>query len=104
MAEIHAADLEGERIRYNDDTWEFTGTLDVKRNGELIHAEAKKPDRVRKNRGTLSFTLQNPPASINPGNLGSVGISLEERDDGQYLVAARPNATNTYKLDSLSYS
>lgn len=103
MVEAHLPELEGERIRYSDDTWEFTGTIDVKRNGDLIHAKAKKPDRVRGNSGTLSFTLANPPASLNPGNLGEFQCELQQGTDGPTLVIDRNHTADRYNLDSMSY-
>ncbi|WP_101296776.1 hypothetical protein [Halegenticoccus soli] len=104
MTETHVQELEGERVRYNGDAWEFTGTIDVKRNGEVIHVEARKAERVRGDKATLRFTLQNPPASINPGNLGDFGVELQRREDGQYLVVSRTHATNRYRLDNMNYT
>jgi hypothetical protein len=103
MVEAHAPELDGERIRYNDDTWELTGTIDVKQNGNRIHARAKKPERVRKNAGTLNFTLTEPPASLNPGNLGEFSCELEQAETVSTLVIVRNQRTDRYTLDSLSY-
>lgn len=103
MPETHIKDLEGERVRYGGDTWELTGALDVKRDGATLHARAKQVERVRRSRGTLTYHLQNPPASLNPGNLGEFDVEPERRDDGQYLLVRRPNGTSEYKLDSMSY-
>lgn len=103
MADTHHEELAGERVRYNEATWEFTGDLDVRRNGEVLHADVRKEDRVRGNSGTLRFTLQDPPSSINPGNLGSFDVELRKRDGSQYLVVDRRNATSLYRLDSMNY-
>lgn len=103
MVEAHFPELEGERIRYNDDTWEFTGTIDVKQNGDRIHAEAKKPERVRGNTGTLNFTLADPPGSLNPGNLGQFNCKLQAEANGSTLVIDRHHTTDRYNLDSMSY-
>lgn len=103
MVETHLQQLAGEQIRYNKDAWEFTGTVDVKQNGEVLEAEARKPDRVRRNRGTLRFNLQNPPASFNPGNLGEFDVEIERDGNDRLLVVRRSHATNRYRLDSMSY-
>ncbi|MFU8868116.1 hypothetical protein [Natronococcus sp.] len=103
MVEAHLPELDGEQIRYNDDTWEFTGAIDVKQNGNRIHAAAKKPDRVRGNTGTLNFTLDDPPASLNPGNLGDLRCELEQEAAGPVLVVDRNHTADRYTLDSLSY-
>ncbi len=103
MAETHVDDLEGERLRFNDDTWELTGRLDVRRNGGVIDAAARKPDRVRGSTGSLRFELRDPPASLNPGNLGTFTAALEPEDGGHTLVVGREHATNHYRLESLLY-
>lgn len=104
MTETHVPELEGATVRYNGDTWEFTGKIDVRRNGEVIQAAVRKTDRVRASSGTLRFTLQDPSSSLNPGNLGAFDVELERGDDAQYLVVVRPNATGRYRLDSMNYS
>lgn len=103
MAKTHVETLEGERLRYNDDTWELTGDLDVRQNGETIRATARKPDRVRGNAATLRFSLQDPPASLNPGNLGEFDAELKVIENRQYIVIIRNHATNHYRLKNLSY-
>ncbi len=103
MVTITAQRLEGERIRYRGDSWEFTGTVDVLQNGEVLDVEARKADRVRGTKGTLSFRLENPPTSINPGNLGDVDIELRNDDGGQFLVVSRNHRTDRYKLKNLIY-
>lgn len=103
MAEIHIPQLEGERIRYNDDTWEFTGELAIKQNGEVIEATARKPDRVRGNSGLLRFRLDDQPASINPGNPGVVDVELERDGTATVLRLIRPNASDRYTISSLRY-
>ena len=103
MVEIEKPELEGEQVQYGGDTWELTGQLDVKRNGEAINAEARKTDRVRGNTGVLTFDIQDAPASINPGNPGDFTAELEPTDGDQYLVASRDHTTNHYKLKNLRY-
>ena len=103
MVETEVSELEGERLRYNGDTWELTGTLEVKRNGELIKAHAKKPERVRGSGGRFIFTLDTSPASIYPGNLGELSCTLTEVDDGYGLIVERGGSTDRYGLTKLTY-
>lgn len=103
MGERHLPELEGERVRHNDDTWELTGAIDIKQNGARIHAEATKSDRVRGNRGTLGFTLADPPASLNPGTSESLDGELQQTDDGYELVIGRRHTTSRYELNNVSY-
>lgn len=103
MVEAHLPELEGEQVRFNDDTWEFTGTIDVKQNGNRIHAAARKPERVRGNTGTLNFTLDDPPASLNPGNLGNLRCELQQAANGAVLLVDRTHTADSYTLNSLSY-
>ncbi|ADD07281.1 uncharacterized protein Nmag_3739 (plasmid) [Natrialba magadii ATCC 43099] len=101
MVEQHLPALEGERVQYSGDTWELTGEIDIKQNGELIHAKARTPDRVRGSTSLLGFTLESPPASLNPGNPGNLSGELEQNDTGYELVVRRPHATTRYRLNNL---
>ena len=103
MVEVHRPELEGERVRYRNDTWELTGTIDVRRNGDVVHTGARKADRVRGNAGRLSFTLADPPSSLNPGNLGEFQCDLQQGNEGAVLVINRDHTTDRYRLDSVSY-
>lgn len=94
-------ELAGETLRYRDATWELTGKLEVKRNGEVIHAEARNENRVRGNAGTLSFALRDSNASLNPGNLGEIDVELRRLEDGHDLVVRRNHGTTRYRLTSL---
>ncbi len=103
MVELAVPELEGVQVRYNDDTWELTGTVEVKRNGELFEAQAKKPNRVRGSTGRLKFVLDTPPASLNPGNPGEFDCEVTE-DDGEYrLTISRDRGTDRYSLTKLRY-
>lgn len=103
MVETRVPELEGEEFRYSGDTWALTGDLDVKRNGDVIDASARETDRVRHNAATMRFSLQDPPASLNPGDLGEFEAQLD-RPDGQYTLTIRRNhATNHYRLESMNY-
>lgn len=103
MADVTIPQLEGERVRYNDDTWELTGKISFQQNGSVIEAAARKPDRVRGSRGQLRFKLQNPPASINPGNPGEFDIDLTRDGRSTSLVLTRPSGSNRYSIVSLRY-
>ncbi|GAB7091345.1 hypothetical protein JCM18237_16160 [Halorubrum luteum] len=103
MVEINVPEIEGARLRYNDDTWELTGTIEVKRNGELLQARAKKPDRVRGSGGRLKFVLDTPPASLNPGNPGEFDCELTRGDGGYELTIARDGRTDRYSLMKMTY-
>lgn len=103
MVEARVPDLEGTEIRYSGDMWALTGDLDVKQNGSVIDASARKTNRVRKSEATMRFSLQEPPASLNPGNLGDFDAQLE-RADGQYTLAIRRNnGTDHYRLENMNY-
>lgn len=104
MVEIHITQLEDERIRYNGDTWAFTGDINVKQNGAVIEARATKPDRVRRSKGTMRFQLQNPPASLNPGNPGEFDVKLGLEGNDTVLELIRPHANDRYVLKSVSYN
>ena len=103
MVEVAVPALDGERLRYNDDTWELTGTVVVKQNGELIQAEATQPNRVRGSAGWLKFSLDTPPASLNPGNLTEFSCELTEGDDGYVLEIGRDQRADRYRLTKLRY-
>ena len=103
MVEIAVPELEGVRIRYNDDTWELTGGIDVRRNGELIRAQAKKPDRVRGSTGRLTFVLDTPPASLNPGSPGEFSCEITTSDGEHELVITRDDRTDRYRLLKITY-
>jgi len=103
MVEMNSPDLEGQRLRYNDDTWELDGTIDVKQNGNLIRARARKPDRVRGSSGRLKFVLETPPASLNPGNPGAFTCELTEDENGYGLAISRDGGIDRYRLEKLTY-
>ena len=103
MVELSVPELEGARLRYNDDTWELTGTVDVKQNGALIQARARKPDRVRGSTGRLKFVLETPPASLNPGNPGEFSCEITTGDEGAVLVITRGGQADRYTLAKMTY-
>lgn len=103
MVTIAAPRLAGERIRYRGDTWECTGSVDVRQNGAVLDVEAKKADRVRGDTATLSFRLDEPPSSLNPGNLGDVDLELRLENGEQQLFVSRNHRTDLYTLKNLIY-
>lgn len=104
MSEVDVPELKGERVRYNDDTWEFTGTIRLKQNGSTIEAAAKKPERVRGSRGTLTFHLMDGAASLNPGNPGEFDVELERAGGTVALVVRRHNTRDRYRIKDVRYS
>ncbi|WIV67475.1 hypothetical protein [Natrialbaceae archaeon AArc-T1-2] len=103
MVETHKPELEGETLQYRDDAWELTGTIEIKRNGELIAAEARKTDRVRGETGRLAFTVANGASSINPGNPENFVAEIEPQNTGYALIASRDHTTDRYELNSMQY-
>ena len=103
MVEVNVPALAGERVRYTDDTWELTGTIDVTQNGELLQAKARQSDRVRGSAGWLKFSLETPPASLNPGNIGEFSAELVDGDGGPALRITRDGRADRYRLTKLRY-
>lgn len=102
MVETTLSQITGERVRYHNDTWELTGDISIRRNGEVIDAKARQTDRGRNAR--LRFELQTKPRSINPGNLGNLDVDLKRDDQGPMLLLHRSNGTDRYRLDAMTYS
>ena len=103
MVEFHWADLEGREVRYRDHTWELTGDLEIFDSGEQIAVDATQADDVRHGAVKLHFDLEDPPDSLNPGNLGEYFDRIERTDDGQFLVVKAPGKTYRYRLHRLEY-
>lgn len=103
MVEPRWAELRGKELRYRDHTWELTGDVDVRRNGELLAVRARQVDDVRHRTATLYFGLDNPPAALNPGNLGEHFDRLERTDDEIMLVVKKERRTYRYELQRLQY-
>ncbi|MFW6385267.1 MAG: hypothetical protein ACOCY7_03940 [Halodesulfurarchaeum sp.] len=103
MVEAHLSDLDGERLRYHDRTWELTGDVEVLKNGELLAVEAKQIDDVKGSTVTLDFGLEGGAGSLNPGNLGEHFNSLDRRGSTHAIVVEKGRQTYTYTLHRLSY-
>lgn len=98
MVETRWPDLEGTEVRYGNHTWELTGSVDVRATGDLLEVEAAQIDDVRRGKALLRFGLQNPPASLNPGNLEGRFERLEREGDRYFLVIRTDPRTYRYEL------
>lgn len=103
MVEAHWPDLSGTELRYSDKTWELTGMVTVRGSGESLRVGAKQVDDVRHSDATLQFNLVNPPASLNPGDLGAHFHSLERVDGQYYIVVEKEPRTYRYEITGLQY-
>lgn len=101
MAETHWDDIRGSEVRYTDHTWELTGDVDIRERGELLVVEATQSDDVRGRTAFLHFGLQNPPSSLNPGDLGELSDGLERVDGDYHLVVTKGPRTYRYGLQRL---
>lgn len=103
MAKTRWTELGGKELRYGDHTWELTGMVDVRGTGEVLEVEAKRVDDIRHDTATLRFGLRNPPASLNPGDLGDHFDKLERDGDQYHLVIKTGPRTYRYDLHGLEY-
>ncbi|MFO7927439.1 hypothetical protein [Natronomonas sp.] len=103
MVETHWPELQGKQLRYLDDAWELTGTVDVRDRGELLAVEAKQTDDVKGETATLYFGVESPGDSLNPGDLGEHFDRLERTDDAQYLLVKKARRTYRYELQRLAH-
>lgn len=103
MSETRWPELAGKELRYADHTWELTGLVDVRGTGEVLHVEAKQTDGVKHRTAILRFGLENPPASLNPGDPGDHFDRLE-RDGGQwYLIVRKEARVYRYELHGVQW-
>lgn len=103
MVETHWEELAGEQLRYGDRSWELTGDVELKGSGEQIALRARRADSVTHDDASLTFDLQNPPASPNPGNLETAFASLERDDDRHVLAVRIEPRTYRYVLERMEY-
>lgn len=103
MVEDRWPELAGRTLRYADHSWELSGTVDVRATGERLAVEARQVDDVRRRRATLQFGLDDPPRSLNPGNLGGHFDRLERDGDRQFLVVEKEGRTYRYELHGMAY-
>lgn len=103
MVEDHWEELTGREVRYDNHTWALTGDVDVRGTGELLEVEARQVDDVRHQTADLRFVLQNPPDSLNPGDLVGHFDSIVRDRDGYHLVIKKEQRTYRYELRGLEY-
>lgn len=103
MVEARWEDLRGRELRYREHTWKLTGNVDVHKSGDLLAVEATQVDDVRQSTATLSFGLETPPDSLNPGDLGTHFDRLVREGDDQYIVVRKEGRTYRYQLQGLEY-
>ena len=103
MVKTHWEDLRGRDLRYSEKTWELTGDLEVRENGELLAVEARRTDDVRHETAILYFGMENPTHSLNPGNLGEHFNSIERRGNDHYILVKKEQRTHQYKLKRMRY-
>lgn len=101
MVQSHWDDLRDRELRYRDRTWELTGDIDVRESGALLAVEARQTDDVRQSTATLYFELENPPDSLNPGDIGTHFDRLERAGNHQRLVVKGDHRTYRYELRRL---
>lgn len=103
MSETRWSELAGNELRYGDHTWKLTGLVDARQTGEILHVEARQVDGVKHRTAILRFGLNDPPASLNPGDLGDHFDRLE-RDGGRwYLIVRKEARVYRYELDGYQW-
>lgn len=103
MVELHWEDLEDANVRYSGQDWVLTGDLEVLGSGDLLAFRARQMDDVSKETALLYFGIENPPASLNPGDLGDHFDSLEEAGDNYQVVVKMDESTYRYELRRIKY-
>lgn len=103
MVESKWPELGGKEIRYADHTWKLTGVVDVQNTGELLEVEVVQVDDVRHGRASLRFSLESPPASLNPGDLGGHFDSLERDRDQYAIVVKKDRRVYRYRLQGMTH-
>lgn len=103
MVETRWPELGGKQLRYIDHTWKLTGMVDVQGTGETLAVEATQVDDVRHGKAILRFGLENPPASLNPGDLGDHFDKLEQEDDRYQLVVKKEPRIYRYELQGIEH-
>lgn len=103
MVESHWEAIRGKQLRYSDHTWELTGDVDVLRDGAVIAVAATQVDGVQHDKARLFFGIENPPGSLNPGNLGEHFDSLVREDGKQSLQIEKTGRTYRYELRRIEY-
>jgi len=100
MGDEHWDDLRGREVRFGGHTWELTGDVEVRKRGETVAADARRVEGSSHDAATLVFAVEDPPDSLNPGNLGEQFSRIERDGDGSHLVVETPGRTYRYRLES----
>ncbi|MFW6002985.1 MAG: hypothetical protein ACOCPT_01005 [Halanaeroarchaeum sp.] len=95
--------LSGEKLQYSERTWELSGTVAVENDGRTVAVDTAVADGSTDDTGTFYFTLQDPPESLNPGNLGGHDVAIERTTRNQYLVVETAGPTYRYRLSRLEF-
>lgn len=103
MADQTWPELGGTEVRYADETWELTGDVSVRGTGEVVEADARAIGDVKHRSAILRFNLRDPPASLNPGNLGDHFDRLIREGDRYHLEVKKEPRTYRYDLESIEY-
>jgi len=103
MVESNLEDVRGKRLRYQGYSWELTGDVDVLDDGAVLAVDARQVDTVPRDDARLYFGIENPPGSLNPGDLGEHFDSLVSEGDEQALRIKKPGRTYLYELQRLEY-
>lgn len=90
-------------LEYGDQTWEFTGTVEVGTTGNELVVEAREGDDVRGRTALLQFALNDESTPLNPSNLGSRYDGLEHADNTYHLRVADEPRTYRYELQRTTY-
>ena len=104
MVETHWDDLRGRRLQYRDHTWELSGDVDVREEGELLAMDAQRADGNRGEPALLHFRLVDAPDSLNPGNLGTHFDSIVREGSRHDLLIKKEARTYRYRLRRLEYA
>lgn len=91
-------ELGGAELEFRDRWWELTGRVDVRGTGESLAVEARDRDDVRHETVDLRFRVEDPPASLNPGDIGEHFDRLEREGDRYVLFVEKGSRVYRYGL------
>lgn len=98
MTETEWPELAGKTIPYADQMWRLAGTVEVQGTGEALAVRATRDNDVRGDDVDLIFGIEDPSASLNPGDLGEHFDRLEQKGTNWYLVVKKDPTVYRYKL------
>jgi hypothetical protein len=104
VTETHWPTLRGERIRYGDGTWELTGDVTLREDGELLALAARRTGDVRRERATLYFDVEESGESLNPGALTDCTADLDRTGGRRRLLVGTGRRTYRYGLVRLQFA